>query len=151
MPSLSLSLSPSVAKLLKVVVYEPIVRGELVHKAKAKPKPRSSLTKHTIKKALALVLTFVASGVMHEVVFAYGSGAGFTPNFGWFKFFSLQGVYVLAEQVVGRAVKSRPPKWVSIVATLSFLLVTGDRHFFRAVREAGVDRAVVSNLHSLLS
>ena len=149
-PPLSLSLSPSVAKLLKVVVYEPIVRGELVHKAKPKP-PRSSLTKHTIKKALALLLTFVASGVMHEVVFAYGSGAGFTPNFGWFKFFSLQGVYVLAEQVVGRAVKSRPPKWVSIVGTLSFLLVTGDRHFFRAVREAGVDRAVVSNLHSLLS
>jgi len=146
----SLRWNQHVAKLLKVVVYEPIVRGELVHKAKPKP-PRSSLTKHTIKKALALLLTFVASGVMHEVVFAYGSGAGFTPNFGWFKFFSLQGVYVLAEQVVGRAVKSRPPKWVSIVGTLSFLLVTGDRHFFRAVREAGVDRAVVSNLHSLLS
>ena len=85
-------------------------------------------------------------------VFAYVSGGIVMGD--WLLFFTLHGVYVVAETFLRGLLRAKagltPPRWLSIPLTLSFLLYTGEQHFFKPVRELGIDQAVVANIASLL-
>jgi len=143
----SLRWNQHVAKLLKCVVYEPLVERAWVRgegKARQRGKPSA------LRRAVATAATFVASGVMHEVVFFYVAGV---MTGGWWTFFSLQGVFVIIESLLRKHsvfAGLQVSRWVKVPFTLGFLLWTGEMHFFRPVRDHGVDKAVVDNLGSLL-
>merc|ERR1711977_729686 len=125
-----------VAKLLKVVVYEPIVEGSLIHKAdshsksKKKSKGRRPMPLHV--RILGTLGTFVMSGIMHEIVFVFVEG-------------------ILVHLLLARSKVKGLPKWLSIPLTLSFLLATGDWHFFKPLRVHGVDVAVLDNVSSIMN
>jgi D-alanyl-lipoteichoic acid acyltransferase DltB (MBOAT superfamily) len=146
-----------VAKLLKVVVYEPIVEGSLIHKADSssksekKSKGRRPMPLHV--RILGTLGTFAMSGIMHEIVFMFVSD---TLALSWLVYFTLQGVYVLVEGILVHLLLARTktkglPKWLSIPLTLSFLLATGDWHFFEPLRVHGVDAAVLDNVASIMN
>jgi len=139
----SLRWNQHVAKLLKVVVYDPIMEGELVRKGTAKQRRRRSLG----RTSLATLACFAMSGIMHEVCFAYVSGGVVTWS--WLKYFSFQGFYVLAESLLHKRF-GKPPKAFAIPVTLSFLLYTGEAHFFKPLRDHGIDMAIVNNIAGLL-
>ena len=144
-----------VAKLLKVVVYAPIVEGSLIHthsdvKGLKSKKGRSNKSQRPMPlhiRILGTMGTFLMSGIMHEIVFMFISDS-FTLS--WLLYFTLQGVYVLMEGILVHLLLARLgikslPKWLTIPLTISFLLVSAEWHFFKPLRVHGIDTAGKSN------
>ena len=145
-----------VASLLRELVYEPVVSGVLVLRPKKKydgAKGRPSIG----RRIVGTLLTFFASGVMHEIHFLYMTH-GFAGD--WLIFFTLQGFFVVVEHAARKFIASRPtlakwlakvPKVLRILMTISFLLVTGSYHYFPPVRRSGLDKRVVSHVASMMA
>jgi hypothetical protein len=74
------------ASMLRCVVYDPIIEGRLVC-VEGGAKGRQAAAGGT-RKAAALAAAFIASGVMHEVIFLYVSPVGLTYK--WLAFFCVQ-------------------------------------------------------------
>jgi len=141
-----------VAKLLKCVVYEPIVEGRVLRAEHHHHHHRRPGRPSVGARVLGTLATFLASGVMHEVVFAYVTGGVVTYD--WLAFFTLQGAYVLCESVLHLTLRNRwnveVPKWIGIPITWSFLIYTGELHFFKPVRLHGIDTAFLASLAGII-
>ncbi|PWA77640.1 putative long-chain-alcohol O-fatty-acyltransferase 5 [Artemisia annua] len=88
---------------------------------------------------LGIVVTFVVSGLIHELMYAYVTCVWPTWEVTWF--FVLHGVCSAAELAVKKATKDKfqLPWVVSMPITLSFVLVTGFWLFFPQIVRNGVD------------
>ncbi|KAI3703786.1 hypothetical protein L1987_73981 [Smallanthus sonchifolius] len=92
---------------------------------------------------VAVVLTFVVSGLMHELLFYYVTRV--SPTWEMTSFFVLHGVCVVVEVSVKRALagKLKFPVVVSRLLTVGFVVVTSFWLFFPPLIESGADVKVV--------
>ncbi|KAK1417225.1 hypothetical protein QVD17_26350 [Tagetes erecta] len=97
---------------------------------------------------VGIFVTFVVSGLMHELMYYYLMRVPPTWEVTWF--FVLHGVWTAVEVVVKKAVKGRfsLPRAVSWPLTLAFLVLTGWLFFIQPIRN-GVDAKIISE-HSIL-
>ncbi|KAI3686187.1 hypothetical protein L1987_79860 [Smallanthus sonchifolius] len=100
-------------------------------------------------KLVAIFVTFVVSGIMHELMFFYLTRVRPTWEVSWF--FVLQGVGTAVEVAVKEAVNGRFQlhRAVSGPLTLGFLLVTGPLFFVQPTRH-GVDEKIINESSILL-
>nr|GFA38571.1 probable long-chain-alcohol O-fatty-acyltransferase 5 [Tanacetum cinerariifolium] len=98
---------------------------------------------------LGIIVTFVASGLIHELMYAYVTCVWPTWEVTWF--FVLHGVCSAVELAVKKAVNGRfqLPWLVSGPITLSFVLETGFWLFFPQIVRNGVDVQAI-NEYSIL-
>ncbi|KAI3686186.1 hypothetical protein L1987_79859 [Smallanthus sonchifolius] len=99
---------------------------------------------------VAIFVTFVVSGIMHELMFFYVIRVMPTWEVTWF--FVLQGVCTAVEVAVKKAVKGRfrLRRVVSGLLTIGFLLVTGAWLFFAQLLRNGVDVKIIKESSILL-
>lgn len=99
---------------------------------------------------LAIFVTFVVSGIMHELMFFYVIRVPPTWEVTWF--FVLQGTCMAVEVAVKKAVKGRLQlhRVVSGLLTIGFLLVTGAWLFFAQLLRNDVDAKVINEASVLL-
>ncbi|KAL4449360.1 hypothetical protein ABPG77_007004 [Micractinium sp. CCAP 211/92] len=100
-----------VSNVLRACIYDPIMEGRLV------TRPNASIPRFSRTRRMAAVLTvFVASGLVHEVLFWYQSGTH-TPHLLWFWHFVAWGCIIVAENVGKKALRKaglRVPTLLSI-------------------------------------
>lgn len=128
---------------LRRLLYDPMVEGVLVKQRGLAPARRVWM------RAPAALLSFVVSGVMHEVLWWYITGAT-TPNLAWFWFFTVHGLACVVEEVVrvvlrrnGVLLENRVLGWVW---TMGFFIATGHLLFVPPPERAGVAAMVVKSL-----
>ncbi|KAK9830467.1 hypothetical protein WJX72_011911 [[Myrmecia] bisecta] len=93
-----------------------------------------------------MLASFVASGVIHEIIFWYIMGVA---TWKWLIYFSIQGPLVLVEIMLKRAAKrrnSRLPAWASIPLTWVVLIWVAHHFFFPPTTETGLADRVLDQL-----
>ncbi|KAH7545297.1 acyl-CoA--sterol O-acyltransferase 1 [Ziziphus jujuba] len=102
-----------VSSILRPTVYDPVrlICSRLIGKERA--------------PLLAVIATFIVSGLMHELIFYYIGRI--KPTWELTCFFLLHGAGVAIETVIKKELKGkwRLPPAVSVVLTVSFVMVTG--------------------------
>ncbi|MCD7461470.1 hypothetical protein HAX54_046187 [Datura stramonium] len=124
----------TVTNTLRLTVYNPV---------------RSALSRVVgVKWALrvAVLATFVVSGLMHELLFYYVNGV--RPSWEMTGFFVIHGLCVLVEIGVKRAVKDtwRLPGFVSGPLTVGFVVATAFGLFFPPIIRNGADERVLQEV-----
>ncbi|CAL5220832.1 g2914 [Coccomyxa viridis] len=129
---------------LRFLVYDPIMEGRLV-----KDGDVSGRRSHS-RRQLGVAVSFVVSGMVHELILRWSAGAGVHGvEWRWFLFFSLQGPLLAAESELKKWAKGRKielPRPVAIVLTCGFLLLLGDTLFFYPAVHSGLADRVVGSL-----
>ncbi|KAK7288468.1 hypothetical protein RIF29_01928 [Crotalaria pallida] len=98
----------------------------------------------TFGLSIALLATFLVSGLMHELIYYYLARVPPTWEVTWF--FMLQGVCTAAEVAAKKALVRpgwRLPQAVSRLLTVVFLVVTGRWLFFPQLLRNGIDRKAI--------
>lgn len=117
-----------VTNILRPTVYVPVRRMS------------TYFVGHSCGTSIAMLATFLASGLMHELIYYYLTRAPPTWEVTWF--FVIHGVCtaveVAAKKVLVRR-RWRLPRLVSWLLTLAFLAVTGKWLFFPQLLRNGVD------------
>ncbi|GAB2275327.1 hypothetical protein Dimus_010090 [Dionaea muscipula] len=95
-------------------------------------------------QASGMLVTFVVSGLMHEVLFFYLTRVG--PTWEVTRFFVLHGLCTVVEMVVKRAVagKFRLNGVVSGTLTIAFVAITNDWLFLPQIVRNGVDLKTIN-------
>ncbi|XP_055823620.1 probable long-chain-alcohol O-fatty-acyltransferase 5 [Solanum dulcamara] len=95
---------------------------------------------------IAVLATFVVSGLMHELLFYYVNGV--RPSWEMTGFFVLHGLCVMVEIGVKRALKDtwRLPRFVSGPLTVGFVVVTAFGLFFPPIIRHGADERVLEEV-----
>lgn len=133
--------------VLKSLVYDPIVEGRLIADSIRPKHPPGS---HW-RRQLATAVTFVWSGVEHEIYLWYIQHR-FDGR--WLLFFSVQVPLVLLETWLKRAAAAlnapRAPDWMGTLATLALLEITAAKWFFPVLSDPSLKarcvRSIVNNL-----
>ena len=128
--------------VLRRLLYDPLVEGVVVKQ------PGVAMARRPWMRAPAALLCFVVSGVMHEVLWWYITGAT-TPHWAWFWFFTVHGLACVAEAVVARWSGLSVPHVVGWVWTMGFFLATGHVLFVPPPERAGVADLVVGSLREM--
>ena len=134
---------------MRFLIYDPICEGRLVKKD---DDGNSQQQVPFTRRAMATCLSFIVSGILHEVFIIYLRGriSGY-----WLAFFSVQGPLVIAESFARRLLRARciggVPKFISIPATLGLLLTLGDLLFFPDVTRMGIVSQILKNLSDFLA
>lgn len=94
---------------------------------------------------VAVLATFIVSGLMHELIFYYVNGVSSSWEMTWF--FVLHGLCVMVEIGLKRAVKDtwRLPSFVSGPLTVGFVVATAFGLFFPPIIRNGADERVNNN------
>ncbi|XP_016509381.1 putative long-chain-alcohol O-fatty-acyltransferase 5 [Nicotiana tabacum] len=124
----------TVTNTLRLTVYNPV---------------RSALSEVIGKNwalRVAVLATFVVSGLMHELIFYYVNGV--SPSWEMTLFFVLHGLCVMVEIGVKRAVKDtwRLPWFVSGPLTVGFVVATAFGLFFPPIIRNGADERVLEEV-----
>lgn len=127
--------------VLRRLVYDPLVEGALI-KQQGVAHARSPGM-----RAPAALLSFVISGVMHEVLWWYITGEA-TPHWAWFWFFAAHGLACVAEALVWRLAVRKGGGWPVLgwLWTMGFFVATGHLLFVPPPVKAGVADLVVESL-----
>lgn len=111
----------------------------------------SQARRSRIAKGIAALATFFVSGFMHEVFIYYATGEASGE---WTAFFTLHGTAFLVESEVvipvAKYLRIDLPRWMKILVTLAFFMVTADLLFFPPVIRSGLDRAGLNEFRTLL-
>ncbi|CAN4103965.1 unnamed protein product [Withania somnifera] len=124
----------TVTNTLRLTVYNPV---------------RSALSDVVSKEwalRVAVLATFVVSGLMHELLFYYVNGV--RPSWEMTDFFVLHGFCVMVEIGVKRALKDtwQLPGFVSGPLTVGFVVVTAFGLFFPPIIRNGTDERVLEEV-----
>ncbi|OVA20218.1 hypothetical protein BVC80_157g5 [Macleaya cordata] len=97
-----------------------------------------------------VVLTFVVSGLMHELMFYHITRVDPTWEVMWF--FVLHGICTALEVILKKALtdRCRLHPWVSRPLTIGFVVVTGFWLFFPKFLRNGVDVKAIAEFRSLV-
>lgn len=129
--------------LLRLSVYDPVCEGRLLGATPAPPGPVAAS-----RRALALCLTFLASGVAHELILLRLNWPAW-PSLSWLAYFTVQGPILLAEARLKRAIGGRIATLPAILLTLSIQLLLGSLLFIPPCVRSGLAARVVASLRSL--
>ncbi|KAG0589662.1 hypothetical protein KC19_1G037700 [Ceratodon purpureus] len=144
-----------VSNLLRVSIYDPLLRILLwsqadLHKSKAtlglqehsqeaatiSAPPNYAFNKlPQLPRSVATFACFLASGLMHELIFYNMTRS--KPTWAVTFFFILNGAATILEGALRQNTKLRLPKVVSIPLTLSFILVTAIWYFYPPLEDSG--------------
>jgi len=130
----------TVGNSLRALCYDPIHEGRLIA-SEASYKPRK------LRSAMAVCWTFVASGLMHELLIGYINPKGQTGH--WLAFFSLQGPLVILESYVKKHCGFKLPRWCQVLTTISLLLLVGHYFFFPPVIGGHLDQYFFDSVKEL--
>lgn len=100
-------------------------------------------------RAVALLATFLVSGLIHELIFYYINKSRATGEVT--AFFILHGFATAMEVFVRRSFPSqvRVPRAISIILTMTFLYTTAAWLFMPALSRAGADTQIIAEYHQL--
>ncbi|KAJ1380403.1 Wax synthase domain [Sesbania bispinosa] len=121
-----------VTSILRPTVYDPVRRFSTRFVGPSRDAP------------VAMLTTFLVSGLMHELIYYYLARAPPTWEVTWF--FVLHGVCTAAEVTVKKALIRRGwrlHRAVSGLLTVAFLAVTGNWLFYPQLLRNGVDRKAI--------
>ena len=153
----------TVSTLLRQSVYEPTLYGlrwcrglsqgsngsestQLTDQKK--PQPPSKSWDPLWARLTAILMSFLISGVMHELAIFYLSSqiSGEMTSF-----FVLNGMATVLERLVKKICgPKRWPAWISTLATLGFIFWTSRYFFFAPIRRIGLDVKVIDNIVGIL-
>ncbi|OVA20221.1 hypothetical protein BVC80_157g8 [Macleaya cordata] len=121
-----------VTSILRSTVYDPVRRIS------------TPVLGKTWARLSGVFLTFVVSGLMHELLYYYMSRVDPTWEVTWF--FVLHGICMILEVLVKKILTDRCQlqPWVSRPLTIGFVAVTGFWLFFPQLLRNGVDRKAIS-------
>ena len=166
-----------VSQAFRGIIYDPIIEGKWIKQdesedaaKKESPKTRKARGKMTTtgtttskkvkekdtvgrlsRRAIAALLVFLASGLMHEAMFHSLTGR-FTPSLLWLKYFVYWGVIVVAEGVLKRPLQQVGivlPKWVGMLGTLlAFNWLTGKMWWVPA-EQAGMPETAMKHVNEV--
>lgn len=131
--------------VLRRLLYDPLVEGVVIKETGVARARRAWM------RAPAALLCFVVSGVMHEVLWWYITGAT-TPHWAWFWFFTVHGLACVVEAVVARwvgAVGGAQHAVLGWMWTMGFFVTTGHLLFVPPPESAGVADMVVTALREM--
>lgn len=118
--------------LLRCLSYDIIMEGRFVRDVNKKSdEKRINKKRCEYKRALSILLLFILSGVMHEMVFWYSAGFW---GWGWFSFFAYFGPALLLEKAVTIAGKkffkiTSFPRVLGIIYLFFAMSLPGNRLF----------------------
>eukprot|EP00884_Botryococcus_braunii_P022815 jgi/Botrbrau1/9217/Bobra.0028s0013.1 len=130
-------------KSIRNTILDPILEGRLVHDPK---RPRAARSFKRL--AMALCISFLVSGIMHEVFFWHLEG--FRPGLTgmWFVFFAGWGPICVVERLLLSVLRERglaPPALISCPFTVVGGLLWADLFFFPALLKSSMlDDAVAA-------
>eukprot|EP00877_Chromochloris_zofingiensis_P012585 jgi/Chrzof1/7580/Cz02g29020.t1 len=148
----------STSLLLRFLVYDPIIEGRLVKKAKQEDpqQPAPSKQVSNSMRLTAMLATFALSGLIHEAILAYVNRPYYPGP--WFMFFFIQGPLLAVEMRVHkhlRATHKQLPFTAAWTLTTACLLLTAYMFFFPPIEDwtdlaPRIAQAVTSNFQAVL-
>lgn len=150
------------------IIHKESPRGKKVHELKRKSSPAASTAraadttkkdkhkhKHSpavqLRRAGAGLLVFLASGVVHEVMFLSLTGK-FTRSLLWLRYFVYWGLIVVAEGALKRPARNmgiRIPRWMTMLGTLlAFNYLTGAM-WWKPAEDAGMPQIAMTHVSEI--
>lgn len=119
-----------VSHAMRALIYEPLLEGRLIKPFENKKeeenntsslldKSGSSNTMKVLRRALAVVLVFSVSGLMHETMYWYITGH-MTRSVLWLRYFIFSGLLVLVENAAKQPLRRggvQIPTWIQWIVT----------------------------------
>mmetsp|Transcript_45733 Transcript_45733/g.145719 ORF Transcript_45733/g.145719 Transcript_45733/m.145719 type:complete len:289 (+) Transcript_45733:1071-1937(+) len=98
-------------------------------------------------RAAGVMASFLASGVMHELIIWHGGGGSSKE---WLSFFVVCGAEVVAEDAIRRKLALTLPRPLAVCLTLAVLLATAEVFFWPPIERLGWDTRALAEFAELL-